>query len=88
MVRPLIRFHPVRPPAAAGEDPFAWRERLTLRLLRAFCVLFVTAGFLVTLTIQDGAVRGRLALLSFVVALLLGVPAVTGKPGGAARAGG
>jgi signal transduction histidine kinase/CheY-like chemotaxis protein len=86
LVRRLVRFDPVRSPTSGKEDPFAWRDRLTLRLLRAFCVLFVTAGFLVTLTIEDGAVRSRLALISFLGALLLGVPAVTGKPGGTARA--
>jgi signal transduction histidine kinase/CheY-like chemotaxis protein len=68
------------------EDPFAWRDRLTLRLLRAFCVLFVTAGLLVSFTIEDDDVRARLALISFVGAVVLGLPAVTRRPGGATRA--
>jgi signal transduction histidine kinase/CheY-like chemotaxis protein len=85
VLRPLVRFEPARPPPV-DEDPFAWRDRLALRLLRAFCVLFVTAGVLVALTINDDAVRARLGLISFGGALLLGVPAVTGVPGGAARA--
>jgi signal transduction histidine kinase/CheY-like chemotaxis protein len=86
LVRPLARFEPVRQPTSVEEDPFAWRDRLTLRLLRAFCVLFVTAGFLVALTISDDSVRARLGLISLAGALLLGVPAVTGVPGGTARA--
>ena len=41
----------VRHPVTPEEGAFAWRDRLTLRLLRAFVIVFVTAGFLVYITI-------------------------------------
>ncbi|HTU61135.1 MAG TPA: histidine kinase dimerization/phospho-acceptor domain-containing protein, partial [Polyangiales bacterium] len=70
----------------AGETDAAleWRNQLALRLLRGFCAVFAASALLVLVTVH-GTRAYVIASLSFTAAVLVGIPALTGRPSGAAR---
>jgi len=71
-------------PSSDVEQTLAWRERMSLYLLRAFCVTFFAGGTIVAVGMHG---KGRLVLvaLSAVSAIVLAYPAITGRPSGALR---
>ena len=68
------------------DEALAWRSDLALRLIRALLVIFFASGLFVWFFVERAESRHRLALAAFVAAVVVAVPAVTGRPRGAARA--
>ncbi len=73
-----------RVPEQASEHA-AWRDNLSLSLLRAFFALFVLAAVVVWTALRGPWDRAVLTTVSVLGAALLVVPAITGRPRGAAR---
>jgi signal transduction histidine kinase/CheY-like chemotaxis protein len=67
-------------------DELAWRNDIALRLIQGFFGLFLLSAVLVWFAMHD--TRARTTVTGFVVcaALILAVPALTGRPRGSARA--
>src|ERR1700690_1235725 len=68
-----------------NEDPFAWRERLSLRLTRAFLAVFSAVGVVVWFTMKGDGPRAALVGVAAFGALLCASPAFTGRPAGRRR---
>jgi signal transduction histidine kinase/ActR/RegA family two-component response regulator len=70
-----------------GEDEaLAWRNHLALRLMRGLFVIFVLSAVVVWFAMADATGRGKMTLAALLAATLVGVPALTGRPRGSARA--
>jgi hypothetical protein len=72
-------------PLAEVEHTLAWRERLSLRLLRIFFVTFFLGAVVVWASLHAERARHSLGTLAIVWIALLAYPAITGRPGGAIR---
>jgi signal transduction histidine kinase/CheY-like chemotaxis protein len=69
-----------------GEDEaLAWRNRVSLRVLRGLLVMFVAGGLVSALAITEEHGRLLLAALAATAAIIVGVPVFTGWPTGSAR---
>ncbi|HSC87206.1 MAG TPA: ATP-binding protein [Polyangiaceae bacterium] len=66
------------------EQTQEWRERLSLRLVRGFAVVFALAGFLMVGTLE-GRAKPVLVVVAFGGCFVLAIPALTGWPSGRAR---
>ncbi|HVZ71059.1 MAG TPA: ATP-binding protein [Polyangia bacterium] len=64
----------------------AWRNRVALRLLRAFAAIFALSLVLIVATMHGHRERIGLMIAAIAALAIVGVPAVTGRPSGAARA--
>jgi signal transduction histidine kinase/ActR/RegA family two-component response regulator len=70
-----------------GEDEaLAWRNDLALRMIRALLVIFVASAFVVWFAVERVESRNRLVAVAVVAALAVGIPAISGRPRGPARA--
>lgn len=72
------------PPISDAEQTLAWRDRMSLYLLRAFLVTFIVGGAIIG-TGMHGDGRVVLVAIAGTSALVLAYPAITGRPGGALR---
>ncbi len=70
----------------ADDEALTWRTNLALKLIRVLFVVFVASALLMVLAMESGPARTRLCAVALVAAALVGFPAVTGRPRGAARA--
>jgi len=68
-----------------GQERFAWRDELSLQLLRTFFGLFMIATVVVWATLRGAWERNILTAVSLLGGAVLLVPAITGRPRGAAR---
>lgn len=74
-------------PAATGSDEaHAWRNELALRLVRMLTVVLLISGVIVMLGVTRQHGRGALGVLVLLAAGVTAVPALTGRPKGAALA--
>ena len=73
-------------PPGEEDEALAWRSDLALRLIRALLVIFSTSGLFVWFFVERAESRNRLALAAFLAAVVVALPAVTGRPRGTARA--
>jgi signal transduction histidine kinase/CheY-like chemotaxis protein len=70
-----------------GEDEaLAWRDQVSLRILRGSFLIFIGGGVLVLHGVTAPHSRLALAGLALVAAVVVGVPALTRRPAGSARA--
>jgi len=68
-----------------GEDEaLAWRNQVSLRILRALFFIFVVGGVVVTSAMHSPA-RHTLPLVAVIGASVAAIPAFTGRPSGALR---
>ena len=72
-------------PAEGEDEALAWRNELALRLIRALLAIFVASAFVIWFATSHVASRDRLVVCALVAAMLVAVPAVTGRPRGRAR---
>jgi signal transduction histidine kinase/ActR/RegA family two-component response regulator len=70
----------------AEDEALAWRNDLALRLIRGLFVIFVLSAVVVWFAMADAPNRGRMTLAALLAGALVGVPALTGRPRGRARA--
>src|SRR4051812_45490753 len=76
----------------AGQEPgeddeaLAWRNDLALRLIRALLVIFAASAVIVCFFVERVESRNRLATAALLAAAIVAIPAITGRPRGAARA--
>ncbi len=69
----------------ADDEALAWRNDLALRLIRALLVIFALSAVVLWLIMASGPGRQRLLVCALLAAVVVSVPAVTGRPRGAAR---
>jgi len=79
---------PVEPNRAVVEndDMASWREELSLRLVRAFCLVFAVSVVILWITVRGDFARWFMTCLALTATVLLAVPAFTGRPSGKLRA--
>jgi signal transduction histidine kinase/ActR/RegA family two-component response regulator len=68
-----------------GDEALAWRNDLALRLIRALLVIFAASACVIWFAMARVESRNRLVICALVAAVLVAVPAVTGRPRGPAR---
>jgi signal transduction histidine kinase/ActR/RegA family two-component response regulator len=68
------------------DEALAWRHDLALKLLRGLLVIFLLSAVVLWLVMPSAAGQRELIGASVISALIVGVPAVTGRPKGNARA--
>lgn len=75
----------------AGQEPegddeaLAWRNDLALRLIRALLLIFTASAFIIWFTVERVEARHRLTIAALTAAVIVAIPAITGRPRGAAR---
>jgi signal transduction histidine kinase/ActR/RegA family two-component response regulator len=70
-----------------GEDEaLAWRNDLALKLLRALFVIFTASALIVWFALERVESRNRLVVVALLGAIVVGIPALTGRPRGTLRA--
>ncbi|HET9959577.1 MAG TPA: ATP-binding protein [Polyangiaceae bacterium] len=72
-------------PELVDEEALAWRNQLTLRLVRSFLFVFLLSAPLTWLALHGALERYVLTTITFLGAVTVGVPAITGRPAGATR---
>ncbi len=68
-----------------GDEALAWRNDLALKLIRALLVIFAASAFVIWFAMARVESRNRLVIIALVAAVLVAIPAVTGRPRGTAR---
>jgi signal transduction histidine kinase/CheY-like chemotaxis protein len=66
-------------------EALAWRDRVSLRILRGLLLVFLGIGALVLSTLRAEQGRHLLVLFALLGAMAVGIPALTGRPSGNAR---
>jgi len=69
-----------------SEDPRAWRDQLSLRLARAFALMYLVGTLVMFATTHGRTQRLLLTVTAAACAVIVGIPAVTGRPKGRLRA--
>jgi signal transduction histidine kinase/ActR/RegA family two-component response regulator len=70
----------------AEDEALAWRNDLALRLIRGLFLIFAVSAVIVWFAMADATGRGKMTLAALTAATLIGIPALTGRPRGRARA--
>ncbi len=68
-----------------GDEALAWRTDLALKLIRALLVIFSASGAFIWFAMASSASRDRLLICALSAAVVVSVPALTGRPRGTAR---
>lgn len=69
-----------------GEDEaLAWRNQVSLRILRGLFFVFMGGGLLVWRTVEATHARALLTVVALLAGLAMGIPALTGRPSGTLR---
>ena len=69
-----------------GEDEaLAWRNHVSLRILRGLFFVFIGGGLLVWVAVHASHARAVLTWFAGMGALILAIPALTGRPSGSVR---
>jgi signal transduction histidine kinase/ActR/RegA family two-component response regulator len=79
-------MEPAGPEPTGEDEALAWRNDLALRLMRGLFVIFVLSAVVVWFAMVDATGRGKMTLAALLAATLVGIPALTGRPRGSARA--
>ncbi len=66
-------------------EALAWRNQISLRILRGLFFVFMGGGLLVWRTLEASHARALLTLVASLAGLAVGIPALTGRPSGTAR---
>jgi signal transduction histidine kinase/ActR/RegA family two-component response regulator len=72
-------------PPREDDEALAWRNQLALRLIRAFTLVFAASAPVIWFFIGKSESRSRLVLCALAASAFVAVPALTGRPRGAAR---
>jgi signal transduction histidine kinase/CheY-like chemotaxis protein len=70
---------------AGADDAVDWREQLSLRLLQGIFFAYLAAAIAISIGTRSDSGRHELEILAFACAVSAAVPALTGRPRGAAR---
>ena len=71
---------------AVVDEALAWRHDLALKLIRGMLVIFLASAVVIWLVMPSAMGRTKLISGALIAALVVSIPAITGRPRGDARA--